>query len=44
VQRTDEPEVWEQVTASLYLDALDDFPAGSIGSVYMELISDQAGL
>ena len=44
VQRTDEPEVWEQVTASLYLDALDDFPAGSIGSVYMELISDQEGL
>ena len=44
VQRADEPEVWEQVTASLYLDVLDDFPAHSIGSDYMELISDQDDL
>ena len=41
VQRGDEPEVWEQVTASLYLDVLDDFPGQSIGSAYMELVSDQ---
>ena len=44
VQRADEPEVWEQVTTSLYLDVLDDFPAHSIGSAYMELISDQDDL
>ena len=44
VQRADESEVWEQVTASLYLDALDDFPAQSIGSAYMELLSDQDDL
>ncbi|MFH1007873.1 MAG: zf-HC2 domain-containing protein [Candidatus Latescibacterota bacterium] len=36
----DQPEVWEQVTASLYLDALDDFPAHSIGSDYVQLLSD----
>ena len=44
VQRVDEPEVWEQVTASLYLDVLDDFPAHSIGSDYVQLLSDQDDL
>ena len=44
VQRTDEPEVWEQVTTSLYLDMLDDFPAHSIGSDYVQLLSDQDDL
>lgn len=41
VHREDQPDEWKQVTASLYLDALDDFPVQSIGSAYMELVSDQ---
>jgi hypothetical protein len=40
----DKPDLWEQATTSLYLDALDDFPAQSIGLAYMELISDQEDL
>lgn len=34
-------EPWEQVATSLHLDALDDFPAESIGLAYMELVSSQ---
>ena len=44
VQRPNEPEVWEQVTTSLYLDMLDDFPAHSIGSDYVQLLSNQDDL
>ncbi len=36
----DKPNLWEQATASLYLDALDDFPAQSIGLAYTELVFD----
>ena len=36
----DKPDLWEQATTSLYLDALDDFPAQSISLAYMELGSD----
>jgi len=36
-----QPEPWEQVATALHLDALDDFPAESIGLAYMELVSNQ---
>lgn len=41
VYRTDRSHELNQAVASLYLDALDDFPDQSIGSAYVELISDQ---
>ena len=40
VHWVDKPDLWEQATASLYLDALDDFPAQSIGLAYTELVFD----
>ena len=37
----DRLDPWEQAATVLHLDALDDFPAESIGLAYMELVSDQ---
>lgn len=37
----DQPESWEQAARVLHLDALDDFPAESIGLAYIELASNQ---
>lgn len=37
----DQPESWEQAARVLHLDALDDFPAESIGLAYIELDSNQ---
>lgn len=41
VHQENQAEKWEQAVTSLHLDALDDFPAESIGLAYMELVSDQ---
>lgn len=41
IYQEDQPEAWEQVTTVLHLDALDDFPAESIGLAYIELASNQ---
>ena len=41
VHQGKQPEAWEQVATSLYLDVLDAFPSQSIGSTYVELVSDQ---
>ena len=41
VYQPDRTDEWDQVASALYLDTLDDFPAQSIGSAYMELVSDQ---